>query len=216
MSNDPDILQYTLSSPLTPTVADAVARAQDQAISRGPAANYPSPDSELTPQFAFPFAESSNGSHHHQHHRRHPTTSANAKSISSVLVLGGVSDVSAATIQLLSGALPDCTILSTNSRQHNRRLVAELGTACIARNGSGSGNNRTIAKLMDAVKADCQDAAGTRGAASGGDDGVDAIVDAVGVVEAAESEEDGQARRLLDLLSPDGPRVYTTVATMGR
>ncbi|GAB1320048.1 hypothetical protein MFIFM68171_10258 [Madurella fahalii] len=237
LSNDPDILQYTLNSPLTPTTADAVSRAQEQAISRGPISNYPFPDSDRAPQPTTPSADGSNGNHrHHHHHSRQPTTSAEPrKRISSVLVLGGASDVGAATIQLLRGALPECTIVSSNSPRHNGRLTAELGaTACVERNGGGGGgggctgsHNRCVAELVEAVRAACRAAAaaaaagagagaGSTSGEGGGDDGVDAIVDAVGVVEAAESEEEGQGRLLLDLLAKDGPRVYATVATAGR
>ncbi len=109
--------------------------------------------------------------------------------IRSVLVLGGSSGVGACAIQLLKMALPDAVIISTNSPEHNKKLV-ELGAAtCVDRNLSTE-------KVVE----------GVRKAAPEGK-GVDAILDAV----AGAQEDEG----LFGVLRGDktGLRLYSYVAT---
>ncbi|KAK5663826.1 hypothetical protein OQA88_29 [Cercophora sp. LCS_1] len=104
--------------------------------------------------------------------------------LDSILVIGGSSGVGASAIQLLRLALPNATIISTNSPVHNKRLVALGAKSCVDRNLDAQ-------KVVSAIKA-----------ASPGGKGVDAILDAVAGVG-----------RLWDALRSDGPRLYSGVLT---
>lgn len=98
----------------------------------------------------------------------------------------------ACTIQLLRTALPDALIISTNSVSHSKTVKEELGASvCV---------DRSLPFALMAVRIQ----------ALTGYNGVDAIVDAVGVV-AEGGEEEG--KEIFGLLAEDGPRVYSTVVT---
>lgn len=154
------------------------------------------------------------GPRHGQPSSSQPDTTNNPAS-ASVLVLGGSSAVGPAAIQLLHHALgPDAPILSTNSPRHDRRLTASLSpdgglgaTACVDYTA-----HPTPAGLAEAVRRACQQHQQGKGS-GGGAAGVDAIVDAVGAVEAA--GEEGR-RAFFGLLRPGGARAFAAVATTTR
>ncbi|KAK5993488.1 Dehydrogenase orsE [Cladobotryum mycophilum] len=105
---------------------------------------------------------------------------------SSVLVLGGSSALSAAVIQLLHLALPDCRILATSSPKHHDHITNNLG--------ADKAFDRNSTSLVADVKV-----------ASPSSRGVDAIIDAVG---AGATE-----RYIFETFDPDGPRRYAQVWT---
>ncbi|KAL2842640.1 hypothetical protein BJX68DRAFT_278343 [Aspergillus pseudodeflectus] len=110
---------------------------------------------------------------------------ASSNSLRSVLVLGGSSVVGAGAIQLLRQALPDATILTTSSAQHHAHLLSLGATRCFERSVQGDPSTLLAATPNGA--------------------GVDAIIDAVG---AAASQP-----AIFSALDPDGPKLYSQVAT---
>ncbi|KAJ0423021.1 GroES-like protein [Aspergillus carlsbadensis] len=108
-----------------------------------------------------------------------------SNSLKSVLVLGGSSVVGSGAIQLLRQALPDATILATSSVQHHGHLLSLGATQCLERSAQDNPS-----ALLPATP----DSAG-----------VDAIIDAVGAA--------ANQPAVFSALNPNGPRLYSQVAT---
>ena len=111
--------------------------------------------------------------------------STGSSSLKSILVLGGSSNVGAAAIQLLRLALPSATILTTSSAEHHDRLVSLGATKCF---------DRSAQEDPSSIKA-----------ATPGDSGVDAILDAVAAAAAQPV--------VFTALNPQGPKIYTQPLT---
>ena len=106
-------------------------------------------------------------------------------SYKSILVLGGSSNVGAAAIQLLRLAVPSATILTTSSAEHHAHLISLGATKCF---------NRSAQEDPSSIKA-----------ATPGESGVDAILDAV---TAAASQP-----AVFAAFNPKGPKVYSQPVT---
>ena len=111
--------------------------------------------------------------------------STGSSSLKSILVLGGSSNVGAGAIQLLRLALPSATILTTSSAEHHAHLISLGATKCF---------DRSAQEDPSSIKA-----------ATPGDSGVDAILDAVAAAAAQPT--------VFTTLSPQGPKIYTQPLT---
>ena len=111
--------------------------------------------------------------------------STDSSSLKSILVLGGSSNVGAAAIQLLRLALPSASILTTSSAEHHAHLISLGATKCF---------DRSAQEDTSSIKA-----------ATPGDSGVDAILDAV---TAAATQP-----AVFTALNPKGPKIYAHVVT---
>ena len=111
--------------------------------------------------------------------------STDSSSLKSILVLGGSSNVGAAAIQLLRLALPAASILTTSSAEHHAHLISLGATKCF---------DRSAQKDTSSIKA-----------ATPGDSGVDAILDAV---TAAATQP-----AVFTALNPKGPKIYAHPVT---
>lgn len=111
--------------------------------------------------------------------------STGSSSLNSILVLGGSSNVGAGAIQLLRLALPSATILTTSSAKHHAHLISLGATKCF---------DRSAQEDTSSIKA-----------ATPGNSGVDAILDAV---TAAATQP-----AVFTALNPKGPKIYSQVVT---
>ena len=111
--------------------------------------------------------------------------STGSSSLKTILVLGGSSNVGAAAIQLLRLALPSATILTTSSAEHHDRLISLGATKCF---------DRSAQEDTSSIKA-----------ATPGDSGVDAILDAV---TAAATQP-----AVFTALNSKGPKLYSHAVT---